>query len=276
MSDTTPSIGAWRRARSATAALFALLGAAGCGGDGAALEDAGARPDATVVEVGLTFDDASMSDAGGQADAPMRDAGWRLCRGACDPVASGGCAGEVCVVRTETAECAPGTGRARRGSPCTDLADCAPGLACFADGAGGGVCERVCCPGAGDCGATATCSGDGVLVDGTTSSWGRCSAPRTCTLLDPTSCPEREACYVVGASGETACLLTGAALEGEACELPNDCAGGLVCTGAFMRTCAALCVVSTTADPCPGPALCARQAYTPEGIGVCVTASAAP
>jgi hypothetical protein len=253
-------------------ALFAL---AGCGGDASAA-DGGVRRDATVVEVGLTFDDAGASDAGAVGDAPSRDAGWSLCRGECDPVALSGCVGAVCAVRAETAECVPTTGRARRGAPCASADECAPGLACFTDGTGGGVCERVCCPGAGNCGATATCSGDGVLVDGTRSSWGRCSPPRTCRLLDATSCPEREACYVVGAGGETECLLSGAALEGEGCERPNDCAAGLVCTGAFMRTCAALCVLTSTGDPCPGPAVCVRQAYTPDGIGVCVTASGAP
>ncbi|GAB4213124.1 MAG: hypothetical protein OHK0013_36690 [Sandaracinaceae bacterium] len=265
-----------RRSSWARSAATALLVSTGCGAGEGGAQDAGTRPDATVVEVGLMFDDATVSDGGAVADASPRDAGWSLCRGSCDPVGAAGCATGVCVVRAETAECAPRAGRARRGAACATLEDCAAGLACFADGSGGGVCERVCCPGADHCGTAATCSGDGVLVDGTTSSWGRCSAPRACTLLDPMSCPDREACYVVSADGATECLLVGAALEGETCELPNDCAAGLVCTGAFMRTCATLCQLSTTEDSCPGPALCVRQAYTPEGIGVCVVASVAP
>lgn len=234
------------------------------------------RPDAPVVEAGLVFEDAAGDGGPALPDAAARDAGWSLCRGTCDPVTAMGCGRELCLVRGETAECAPSTGRGLRASPCTTFADCAPGHACFDDGAGAGVCDRVCCPGGDDCAAGETCAGDGRLVDGTTSSWGRCFGPRPCALLDPTACLDREACYVVGPMGETECLLAGAALEGEACASPNDCAEGLVCAGAFMRTCAVLCQLTAGDDPCPGPATCVRQAYTPEGIGVCVVASVTP
>jgi hypothetical protein len=203
---------------------------------------------------------------------PQRDGGARLCRGSCDPVRAMGCGtGELCVLRGVEAACGV-AGRGTRGSPCTSVEDCAAGLACFL-GESGGVCDRVCCPGGSDCTTDEVCGGDGRLVDEIATSWGRCLAPRTCALLEPMACPEREACYVVGPLGESECLVAGAALEGEACMLPNDCAPDLVCAGAVDRTCARLCRLGLAEDPC-GSSMCVRQAYTPDGVGVCVTAAA--
>ena len=198
-----------------------------------------------------------------------------LCRGPCDPVRGTGCAaGETCALRGEEAACVV-PARGGRGEPCTNVESCGTGLACFRTDGRAGVCDRVCCPGAASCSGTEVCGGDGVLVDGTISSWGRCLAPRACALLEDAACPDREACYVVGSGGETECLLAGTALEGDACAAPNDCASGLVCAGAFERACARLCRLGLMEDPCGAGAMCVRQAYTPETVGVCVASSSA-
>lgn len=256
------------------ASLLPTAWVSGCGGSSPEAPDAAMRLDATIVETGLAFEDATL-DASGPTDAltPQRDGGSSLCRGACDPVRAAGCGtGELCVLRDVEATCGPPS-RGTRGSPCTSVDECAAGLACFL-GDSGGVCDRVCCPGGADCAADEVCGGDGRLVDETATSWGRCLVPRTCALLDAMACPEREACYVIGPLGESECLLAGAALEGEACTLPNDCAPELVCAGAVERTCARLCRLGLPTDPCGSGSMCVRQAYTPDGVGVCVTAAA--
>jgi hypothetical protein len=261
------------------AVVLALgVGSVGCGGNTTPSPDAAPLPDASIVETGLAFDDAFSppTDAPGASDAlPSRDGGVALCRGTCDPVRASGCgAAESCVLRGEEASCGPAT-RGARGSTCTTLDACGAGLACFATAASGvGVCERVCCPSGDDCAPTEVCGGDGLLVDGTASSWGRCGAPRACMLLAPGTCPDREACYVVGPSGESECLLAGVAVEGDPCLLPNDCAPDLVCAGALDRTCTRLCTLGLPEDPCGTGSMCVRQAYTPDGVGVCTTAAA--
>ena len=276
--DVRPSARLASRSARATLAVGALLlvGAAlGCGGSSPEAPDAASRLDAMIVETGLGFDDATL-DASSLDDAalPQRDGGTSLCRGACDPVRSSGCgAGELCVLRDVEAMCAS-PGRGTRGSACTSVDECGAGLACFLTESGGGLCDRVCCPGASDCAASEVCGGDGRLIDDTATSWGRCIAPRSCALLEAMSCPEREACYVIGPLGESECLLAGTALEGDVCTLPNDCAPELVCAGAVERTCARLCRLGLATDPCGTGSMCVRQAYTPDGVGVCVTAAA--
>ncbi len=251
---------------------------AGCGSSGGDVPDAVARVDASIVETGLEFEDTgpAPADALAPGDAASRDGGLALCRGPCDPVSGAGCEpGQVCALRNESPSCVEPT-RGARGTPCTTTETCGAGLACFRSTAGAaGVCDRVCCPGGADCPASEVCGGDGALVDGTVTSWGRCLAPLACTLLEPMTCPDREACYVVGSGGETACLVAGTAIEGDACASPNDCAAGLVCAGAFERACARLCRLGGVEERCGAAEMCVRQAYTPDGVGVCVASSAA-
>jgi len=265
-------------ARTTVVLALVLTSLAGCGGGGGDPPDASARLDASIVETGLEFEDAGPAAADAlMLDAvPSRDGGLVLCQGSCNPVYGTGCEpGQICALRDEVASCVAPTSGAR-GAACTTTEACGTGLACFRTARGAvGVCDRVCCPGGTDCAAPEVCGGDGALVDGTVSSWGRCLAPRTCTLLEVTSCPDREACYVVGSEGQTECLVAGTAIEGDACAAPNDCAVGLVCAGAFGRACARLCRLGLMEDPCGAGAMCVRQAYTPESIGVCVASSAA-
>ena len=249
-----------------------VVGVAACSGTSVEVSDAAQRLDATILEAGLAFEDTPSDGSVADALTQPRDGGSSLCRGSCDPTGTGGCGpAEQCALRGDEASCGP-AGRGVRGSRCTRVEQCAPGLACFL-GETGGVCDRICCPGADDCGDAEVCGGDGTLVDESRASWGRCLGPRTCALLEAMGCPDREACYVVGPLGESACLVAGAALEGEPCTLPNDCAADLVCTGAFERTCARLCRLGAAAEPCASGSSCVRQAYTPEGVGICVAAS---
>jgi hypothetical protein len=94
-----------------------------------------------------------------------RDTGYRFCSQPCDPRGDGigGCAaGLACRLSSGdlvSCEC-PGPGRAEDGSPCTQLADCRPGLVCVGTGAGGTatVCRPVCKLADNDCAAGRTCS----------------------------------------------------------------------------------------------------------------------
>ena len=236
------------------------------------MRDAGRAPDdAPLVEVGLMYVDAAAtvtaSDALSVADAPSP-----YCQGVCSPVKHTGCTGD-CILVGESTVCGA-AGLLPEGSVCSNAADCADGLACFDNGSGPATCAMICCPGDDACGADATCGGSGLLVGGVSTSWGRCLPQRRCTVLTPTSaCTDREACYIVDALGATECQVAGSRLVGEACEVPNDCAPDLACVGASNRMCVALCSLGTT-SACARGMDCVRQAYTPDGIGLCVPGAA--
>ncbi len=238
--------------------------------------DAASRADAAILETGLAYADAPppVSDASTNLDASARDTLSARCPGACDPTAAGGCAdGEQCVVDGEAARCGVG-GDAERYAPCSRTDACGPGLACFLS-AVGGVCDRVCCPSGGGCDGEETCGGDGLLIDGARTAWGQCAPPRACRLLEARACPDREACYLMDAAGESRCLRVGDGVAGSPCTRPNDCAANLVCVGAVERVCTPLCALGEP-DACASGASCVRQAYTPDGVGICVAAGARP
>lgn len=251
------------------------VAAQGCGETTDVRDAAASRVDAPLLETGLAYFDApaAASDALTIGDAlSVRDGGSALCRGACDPIGGSGCAPGSCVLHDEEASCGTAA-RGARGTPCDDVSACAAGLACFVGDDGTGTCGRICCPGGTDCGSAEVCGGAGALIDGTRASWGQCLAPRSCRLLEMSACPDREACYVTGSAGEAECLVSGTAPVGERCALPNDCAPNLVCVGAIDRVCAQLCSLGGRDDVCGMGAMCVRQAYTPDGVGVCVAAA---
>lgn len=220
-----------------------------------------------MVRTDATVADDAASDA-------WMDAAPGACGLGCDPSGppgplSGCPIGQSCVLTGEAPLCG-GAGRLTVGSPCDAVDACGPGLACFqASRSTGGVCAPVCCPRAPDACVAGRCGGDGVLVDGTATAFGRCLPPRRCDVLAPElACEVREGCYVVDAAGTTECRLAGMRGVNDPCVLPEDCAPGLFCGGLGTRTCLQLCAID--APRCEAGQRCVAQSYSPAGSGVCV------
>ena len=225
--------------------------------------DAG-LPDAETPDLG--DDDAGPADMG-VPDRPT------TCSERCDPVAGTNCPeeGTTCVLIEDIPRCTRGPGMLERGAPCGATHDCLPGLACFLDEGGEGVCGQICCgvdPEDPACTPAEECGGSGRLVDGTLTRFERCRAPTTgCDLLDPEGCGLGEACYLDGDG--TRCFRVGSATEGAPCAVPNECAPQLSCTGFFAPVCTRVCDLAAEV-PCPGDEVCTRFAQTPPGTGLCV------
>lgn len=276
----TIAVRSWRR-RAPLGALLGCLGLAaalaGCP-EPVPTEDAATRADASVIEGGLSYADASppLGDSSRSDAAPFAPDAALACGGACDPTVAIGCEGdEVCALRADGEPACGASGEAEAGMPCAGPEGCAPGLSCFLAAVSGGVCARPCCPGSSECDEGEVCGGEDLLVDGSRTSFGACRAPRACQLLEERGCATREACYLTGSTGESECLVAGEVPRGGGCARANDCAPGLVCVGAVERACTALCRIGAD-DACEGSATCVRQAYTPEGVGVCVSAAGRP
>lgn len=228
--------------------------------------DAGFVRDAALIDGGEVLLDAggwAREDAGASADGGRNP----YCEiGACDPRVPD-CADGSCALWGEASSCEESAGTYPADTPCEDVSDCAPGLACFATPEGGGVCGRICCPAEpDDCVGDAVCGGAGVLVDGTETRWGRCLPRRSCDVLAPEeACGEREACYIVDSSGATECRIAGSAGADEPCVVQQDCQSGFFC-GATRR-CVRICRLG---DECPpGEGRCVAQHHSPEGTGIC-------
>jgi len=245
---------------------------------GPELRDAPAAFDSALTEGGIIRDDTSATFDAAAIDGG-RDAGPATCESVCDPRSSGdGCIDEMrCVLSAEEPACSVAFGPAEAGEACTALDACAPGLACFrAARTTGGVCGLVCCPGDGTrCPGSARCGGDGMLVDGTTTAWGRCVPPRPCSVLSPElTCEAREGCYVIDGVGGTECRLAGTGEAGDSCTVPEDCAGGLFCGGLSERTCLRICSLTMT-RACTSDERCVAQTYSPDGTGICIARAGA-
>lgn len=231
--------------------------------------DASVRRDAQVQEGGLL--DAGpppVSDASAARDA-ARDAGPPLCVwDACDPRAADGCEDASCALWSAEPSCETDRGGLGRDAACTTVSDCAPGLACFLV-EGAGVCGRICCPGDdAACAEGSTCGGSGVLIDGTSTSWGRCLDTRRCDVHRPREqCEDREGCYIVDAVGMTECRVAGTAGVGDACAVQEDCMAGLFCGGVGATRCIRICRIGE--DDCEVGESCVAQAHTPSGSGLC-------
>jgi len=230
--------------------------------------------DAAVSDGGGGFLDAGSVDAALPAsDAGSIDAGEPLCDAlVCDPrESSASCGGSSCVLWSDAPSCDDATGLLTPGQPCAGVGECGPGLACFLDEAGEGVCGQVCCPtDAMGCAAGSSCAGAGVLVDGTPTLWGRCLGLRSCDLLRAdVTCEAREGCYLIDSTRMTECRIAGTAAAGEACERQEQCQAGFFCGGiAAARRCVRLCSVSE--EDCPiEEGRCVAQSHTPDGVGLC-------
>lgn len=242
------------------------------------LRDAPSPFDSALTEGGIVRDDTSASQDAPRVDSGG-DAGNAACDSACDPRSLGdGCIDEMrCVLSSEEPACTDAFGIAEAGATCGALDACAPGLACFrVAGSSGGVCGVICCPGEVTvCEGTSRCGGDGVLVDGTTTGWGRCVPPRACSVLSPElTCEAREGCYIIDGAGGTECRFAGGGAAGDGCTAPEDCGSGLFCGGLSERTCLRVCSLTMT-RACTSEERCVAQTYSPEGTGICVASTGA-
>lgn len=243
-----------------------------------ACDDSNAMPDAGLTRDGAVGDGGGLLDGGPvdaavpASDAGTVDAGEPLCDiAACDPrTPRSGCP-DACTLWSASPGCND-TSEARltAGMPCTDVGQCAPGLACFLEGSSG-VCGRVCCPDNGDCPVGSRCGGSGMLVDGTSTRWGRCLAQRSCDLLRVDSCEAREGCYLIDTTSMTECRIAGTAGAGEPCDVQEDCRAGFFCGGVLgARRCVRIC--DLRADDCPAAeGRCVAQTHTVafENVGLC-------
>jgi len=235
-------------------------------------QDAGVERDTALAEGMVVRTDATVVDDAAQDVGG--DAAVSACGLGCDPSGppgplSGCPIGQRCVLEAEAPTCRSAAGLAA-GSPCDAVDACGLGLACFrASRSTGGVCAPVCCPRGPDACVAGRCGGDGVLVDGTVTAFGRCLPPRRCDVLAPElTCEAREGCYVVDALGTTECRLAGVRGLNDSCVLPEDCAPGLFCGGLGARTCLRICAIDT--PRCEAGQRCVAQSYSPAGSGVCV------
>lgn len=234
--------------------------------------DAAPQRDAELADGGGVLDGGSVPSLDASADAGDGGSAWTCPVEVCDPrVGDDGCREGACVLWGSTAACEVGAGALLAGSPCEAVTDCAPGLACFQDRDGSGVCGRICCPG--DelaCPEGSLCAGSGSLVDGTSAPWGRCLPPRSCSLLRPeATCEAREGCYLLDLDGTTECRIAGTAGAGEPCRIQEDCQAGFFCGGVrSMLRCVRVCRLG--GDECPSDeGRCVAQAHSPEGTGFC-------
>lgn len=234
------------------------------------LEDGGLLRDAVVPDGG-TADLGPDSDLGGLP--PTNDMGVACDVRVCDPREPSGCGSVSCVLWSAMPACQTADGVSLAGEPCGDVMECAPGLACFLEegGEGAGVCGAVCCPSSDDDAVCLDeeerCGGSGVLVDGTPTAWGRCVSRRMCDVFAPEEvCAPREGCYIDEEALRTGCRLAGAAEIGDRCEVPEDCAPGLHCSG-LTRHCIRICRLEAS-DCAPGER-CVAQAHSPPGTGFC-------
>lgn len=203
-------------------------------------------------------------DDGGDGPVACEDA-------VCNPVVGAGCEGPLaCVLVAEQVACGT-AGVGLEGAACDAVSDCGPGLACFKQGSGPALCERVCCGAADPCAALdQKCVEAGVLVDNTATPWGHCVDRVTCNPTESGGpCGEGLSCYVASGSGSTDCLPTGAGVAGESCAVPEDCAPGHVCAGIGAKSCRALCDLDDGDAVCGEDERCVAYAYTPDGAGVC-------
>jgi hypothetical protein len=215
--------------------------AAGAGGEG---PGAGGIPSEEDPDVSITSDTDPLEPSG---------VACRVSEGADGPVRVCGLAG-------------PG----QTGGPCTSAADCAAELACVGEGEAG-VCRRYCCGGAERAGCEAGNYCAPRRLFGTQISVPVCVRADSCSLAEPSPCPEGEeclckgdtACMVVRGDGTTTCIEPG---QGEAGE-PCPCAWGHVCSQA-SGTCLKLCE-TVAADQCGG-GVCQGAATLPESWGVCI------
>ncbi len=197
------------------------------------------------------------------ADTPGSDAGVSPCR----LVAKDGKVAPECA----TGESANPDGI--DGFSCSKGSDCAPGFDCV-DGEKGPVCRRYCC--SGSCASQMSQNGGATFCDiQTLVDYRRddvkapvCMPVKTCKLLRPGECSDKETCAVINESGDTGCVALGSAKAGESCD-KEHCASELTCLGSpGNRRCYKLCRVDG-ADCAPMQTCTTGSVFQDTTFGVC-------
>src|SRR5260221_10890676 len=174
-------------------------------------------------------------------------------------------------------ECAP-VGQGEEGSPCQDSSDCGALLACV-DVNQNPVCRPFSCALPAKCpaGSGAFPQQVPLRVLGTTLPDVKvpvCLPNDHCVLLfKPNPCPQGQACAIVGAEGETTCVVPGVGKLGDACDdQAKLCAAGLVCSK-LKNQCLQLCHIGAAMTECVGGTCQGGNRSLPDGFGICVGTS---
>jgi len=266
--------------RSAVLAMALATGACGSSSSGGPDAEAGLGPrDAQIIDAVTVFDAPGDAVGAGDGDARLPPVSPTCDIGSCDPRREGSCdAGAVCEIRRGTTACSeePSVGL-MEGMNCYSPQDCAPGLVCSLGRAlEVGLCRRPCCPRGSveDCRGGERCAYPARdPANAWAWTWGHCVPPRPCDPLASGSvCDLREACYIVGAEGQTDCMNAGGRMIAEACERQNDCAPGLYCAraGDGVGACVRVCSLADDRSVClPDEGRCVEYSHTPDGLGLC-------
>ena len=186
--------------------------------------------------------------------------------GDCD-LLTGGCpAGQHCVPTASgtdvVAQCAASSGGQKApGEACASDAECQDGAICQ-----GALCRPFCCPDTDEPCAGGQCNLELSFTD--TDKFAMvCSYSATCTLLDPTSCPEGEDCHATNFETGVAVCHMPSPQQGDPpseCNYINDCGDSQFCdTNASPAVCTWHCD-GTTGQNEPAPDL---------GLGGCPEAT---
>lgn len=187
-----------------------------------------------------------------------------------DPASHQGChvtkANGAVVRRCEAADA-----RGVDGVSCTKSSECAPGFDCV-EGEKGPVCRRYCC--SGSCEEQVSRNGGATFCDVRKLASLEpamvpvCMPIKSCKLLRPTDCGEKETCAVVTETGATSCVPTGDAKVGDGCD-DRHCDANLNCLGSpGDRRCYKLCRVGGT--DCAAAETCTTGSiFKDTSFGVC-------
>jgi hypothetical protein len=257
-------------------------------------EDAGLvgnDPDATTARAGIG---SPLCGVTGITTCMPDDDGSRHPMTTTKPcVGDAGASASACrVVAPSSTDCftaAPGTppvaySAGLDGTSCKEAADCAPGFDCVTTDKGGGVCRHYCCSRS-TCdkqtaqnGSPTFCDIEELFTGSTLDGGGQANAPKVpvpvcmpikkCKLLMPGECTAQETCAIVTDKGDTGCVRTGPALEGQSCD-EEGCSAGLTCLGnAGDRRCYKLCQVD--GNDCGSSKTCTTgTVFQDTSYGVC-------
>ncbi len=148
------------------------------------------------------------------------------------------------------AQCVLADGLKPLGESCTGNGQCQRGLQCVGD-----ICTPVCCQDNDE-----PCQGGSCNINVNDPDFGflfyACSYAQSCTLLDPTSCPDGQDCHFEQAGFATCSNPSpDPKQDGEACEFRNDCPDSSICLNPTMpnsdtgKVCTFHCTPNSTAQP---------------------------
>lgn len=197
--------------------------------------------------------------------------------GECDLLQQDCPTGNTCVPTQDgkSTFCRFGGGLKSAGKDCTpdSLDECQAGLFCIGPVDGVGTCTRPCCPGTDE-----PCNGGDCLNEVTYQSGLKvlmCTYFQTCTLFDPTSCPEGKLCQLFYPEQNRAVCTSAAPMpvpEGGTCKYINQCDAEQVCYQ--QKVCRYSCILGSNAAPgqggCPAGQACQDVYMGVAGMfGVC-------